>query len=138
MDEESDKGQASLLLPISEELVPPKGIVNNAQLEKELMLMFANAIMFNPDPDHGFGRAFSPRQRTSELPEENGGYALDEDGVVRDTKVMFADVEKIVGELRSAEQRKSEEKEGLERRARESESVDDMDQEGPGKKRKRG
>ncbi|KFY68274.1 hypothetical protein V496_01194 [Pseudogymnoascus sp. VKM F-4515 (FW-2607)] len=138
MDEESDKGQASLLLPISEELVPPKGIVNNAQLEKELMLMFANAIMFNPDPDHGFGRAFSVRQRTSELPEENGGYALDEDGVVRDTKLMFADVENIVGELRSAEQRKSEEKEGLERRARESESVDDVDQEGPGKKRKRG
>ncbi|KFX87301.1 hypothetical protein V490_08361 [Pseudogymnoascus sp. VKM F-3557] len=138
MEEESDKGQASLLLPITEELVPPKGIVNNAQLEKELMLMFANAIMFNPDPDHGFGRAFSVRQNSAERVEENGGYALDEDGVVRDTKVMFADVEKIVGELRSAEQRKSEEKEGLERRARESESVDDVDTEGPGKKRKRG
>lgn len=137
MDEENDKGQASLQLPISEELVPPKGIVNNAQLEKELMLMFANAIMFNPDPDHGFGPAFSARQATEEA-EDNGGYALDEDGVVRDTKVMFADVEKIVGELRSAEQRKSEEKEGLDRRARESESVDDVDQEGPGKKRKRG
>ncbi|KFY15521.1 hypothetical protein V492_01936 [Pseudogymnoascus sp. VKM F-4246] len=138
MDEESDKGQASLQLPISEELVPPKGIVNNAQLEKELMLMFANAIMFNPDPDHGFGRAFSAVQGEPAEAEENGGYALDEDGVVRDTKTMFADVEKIVGELRSAEQRKSEEKEGLDRRARESESVDDVDQEGPGKKRKRG
>ncbi|KFZ24894.1 hypothetical protein V502_00627 [Pseudogymnoascus sp. VKM F-4520 (FW-2644)] len=138
MDEENDKGQASLQLPISEELVPPKGIVNNAQLEKELMLMFANAIMFNPDPDHGFGRAFSVRQGSAEEVENDGGYTLDEDGVVRDTKTMFADVEKIVGELRSAEQRKSEEKEGLERRARESESVDDVDQEGPGKKRKRG
>ena len=138
MDEESDKGQASLLLPISEELVPPKGIVNNAQLEKELMLMFANAIMFNPDPDHGFGRAFSAVQKGPVEAEENGGYALDEDGVVRDTKTMFADVEKIVGELRSAEQRRSEEKEGFERRARESESMDDADQEGPGKKRKRG
>ncbi|KFY77175.1 hypothetical protein V499_03380 [Pseudogymnoascus sp. VKM F-103] len=138
MDEESDKGQASLQLPISEELVPPKGIVNNAQLEKELMLMFANAIMFNPDPDHGFGRAFSVRKGTPAEVEDNRGYTLDEDGVVQDTKTMFADVEKIVGELRSAEQRKSEEKEGLERRARESESVDDADQEGPGKKRKRG
>ncbi|OBT58380.1 hypothetical protein VE04_01437 [Pseudogymnoascus sp. 24MN13] len=138
MDEESDKGQASLQLPISEELVPPKGIVNNAQLEKELMLMFANAIMFNPDPDHGFGRAFSVRKGTPAEVEDNRGYTLDEDGVVQDTKTMFADVEKIVGELRSAEQRKSEEKEGLERRARESESVDDVDQEGPGKKRKRG
>ncbi|OBT43831.1 hypothetical protein VE00_05389 [Pseudogymnoascus sp. WSF 3629] len=138
MDEESDKGQASLQLPISEDLVPPKGIVNNAQLEKELMLMFANAIMFNPDPDHGFGRAFSARKGTPAEVEDNRGYTLDEDGVVQDTKTMFADVEKIVGELRSAEQRKSEEKEGLERRARESESVDDVDQEGPGKKRKRG
>ncbi|KIW01252.1 uncharacterized protein PV09_07294 [Verruconis gallopava] len=37
-----------VMLPVSEELVPPKGIVNSAQLEKEVMRMFANAVMFNP------------------------------------------------------------------------------------------
>lgn len=35
-------------LPVSEDLVPPKGIVNSAQLEREIMRMFANAVMFNP------------------------------------------------------------------------------------------
>ena len=37
-----------LLLPVAEELVPPRGIVNSAQLEREVMRMFANAVMFNP------------------------------------------------------------------------------------------
>jgi len=36
-----------LLLPAAEELVPPRGIVNSAQLEREVMRMFANAVMFN-------------------------------------------------------------------------------------------
>src|SRR5207248_6276649 len=48
----------SEMLPISSDLVPPKGIVNSAQLEKELMRMFANAVMFNPDPSHGLGPFF--------------------------------------------------------------------------------
>lgn len=38
----------AILLPWSEDLVPPKAIVNSAQLERELMRMFANAVMFNP------------------------------------------------------------------------------------------
>lgn len=38
---------STVLLPLSEDLVPPKGIVNSAQLEKELMRMLANAVMFN-------------------------------------------------------------------------------------------
>jgi hypothetical protein len=37
-----------VLLPVSEDLVPPKAIVNSGQLEKEIMRMFANAVMFNP------------------------------------------------------------------------------------------
>ena len=96
---------SSLLLPISEDLIPPKGIINYAQLEKELMRMFANAIMFNADPDRGLGRRF----------HENGkdkgdviGYEFDVDGIVKDTKAMFADVEKVVGSLRSAERRSEE------------------------------
>jgi hypothetical protein len=42
---------SNVLLPISEDLVPPKGIVNSAQLEREIMRMFANAVMFNPGED---------------------------------------------------------------------------------------
>ncbi|KAF4550146.1 Hypothetical protein D9617_18g033370 [Elsinoe fawcettii] len=44
---------STIMLPKSEDLIPPKGIVNSAQLEKEVMRMFANAVMFNPG-DEGF------------------------------------------------------------------------------------
>jgi hypothetical protein len=100
-----DQGQASMLLPISEELIPPKGIVNNAQLEKELMRIFANAIMFNHDPNRSFGKVFEVAQS---IEESTGGenYEADENQLVNDTRAMFADVEKIVGEMRSAEWRK--------------------------------
>ncbi|KAF4535807.1 WD domain containing protein [Lasiodiplodia theobromae] len=64
-----------ITLPISEELVPPRGIVNSAQLEKELMRMFANAVMFNSG----------------------------EDGVVRDAVEMAKDVEASVANWRTAE-----------------------------------
>ncbi len=48
-EEQPAAAQASaLLLPWGPELVPPRGIVNSAQLERELMRMFANAVMFNP------------------------------------------------------------------------------------------
>jgi hypothetical protein len=47
----SSRDATALLLPWSEELVPPKAIVNSAQLERELMRMFANAVMFNPGED---------------------------------------------------------------------------------------
>lgn len=39
---------AIVVLPVSEDLAPPKAIVNPGQLEKEVMRMFANAVMFNP------------------------------------------------------------------------------------------
>ncbi|KAF2115616.1 Bromodomain-containing protein [Lophiotrema nucula] len=35
-------------LPLTLDLVPPKAIVNSGQLERELMRMFVNAVMFNP------------------------------------------------------------------------------------------
>ncbi|KAI9737264.1 MAG: hypothetical protein M1818_005797 [Claussenomyces sp. TS43310] len=115
-----DHGQTNMMLPISEDLVPPRGIVNNAQLEKELMRIFANAVMFNPDPNRGFGTAFeveAPVAEESAAAAGGGGgaggssmdkYDFDEDGVVKDTRAMFADVEEIVGEMRSAERRRSE------------------------------
>ncbi|KHN98300.1 Bromodomain protein [Metarhizium album ARSEF 1941] len=96
-----DPGTASVLLPISEDLVPPKGIVNSAQLERELVHMFCNAIMYNPDPDRGPGPAFLKRSRDEE--EEVVGYHLDENGVVKNTRSMFVEVEKLLGDLRSAE-----------------------------------
>ncbi|KAF2228304.1 Bromodomain-containing protein [Elsinoe ampelina] len=44
---------STIMLPKTEDVVPPKGIVNSAQLEKEVMRMFANAVLFNPG-DEGF------------------------------------------------------------------------------------
>ncbi|KAF2862558.1 hypothetical protein K470DRAFT_255847 [Piedraia hortae CBS 480.64] len=38
-------------LPRTEDLLPPKAIVNSTQLEKEVYRMFANAVMFNPGDD---------------------------------------------------------------------------------------
>lgn len=97
--------QSNVWLPISEDLVPPKGIINNAQLEKELMRMFANAIMFNPDPKRGFGGRWRDMAKGR---GEGVGFEIDEDGIVRDSKVMYADVEKVVQSLRSAEMRSEE------------------------------
>lgn len=133
MDTEVDKSATSVLLPISEDLVPPRGIVNNAQLEKELMRMFANAVMFNPGPERGFARLLRSGRRYGR--EESEEMDVDEDGVVRDARGMCKDVEVIVGELRSAEQRRSVE---MGRQRTESVSVDETADEGGGKKRKRG
>ncbi|KAL8749469.1 MAG: hypothetical protein Q9184_006802, partial [Pyrenodesmia sp. 2 TL-2023] len=49
-----------------EDIVPPKGIVNSVQLEREIMRVFANAVMFNPDPDRSFGPAFRTRAKVKE------------------------------------------------------------------------
>ncbi|SZF03631.1 unnamed protein product [Blumeria hordei] len=93
----------SAWLPISEDLIPPKGIINYSQLEKELMRMFANAIMFNADPKRGLGPAWQDVVERNK--EEALGYAFDEDSIVRGTKDMFAAVEKKVSDLRSVERR---------------------------------
>ncbi|CAD0092412.1 unnamed protein product [Aureobasidium mustum] len=45
----STSSSASLvLLDKTADLIPPRAIVNSSQLEKEVMRMFANAVMFNP------------------------------------------------------------------------------------------
>lgn len=110
----TQEGSSSVWIPESPEVIPPKGIVNSAQLEKELMRIFANAIMFNPDVPtrRGFGPAFRTRQHTAELDD-----AYDDDreeseevikgkqdvSVVKDTREMFETVEKSVSEWRNAE-----------------------------------
>ena len=114
---------ASLWIPKTVDVVPPRGIVNSAQLEKELMRMFANAVMFNPDTKRGFGPAFrfgdgAGADDDDDDDGRNGGGAgrgqevgdaegredgEDDGGVVRDTREMFTAVEKSVAAWRAAE-----------------------------------
>ncbi|RFU27902.1 hypothetical protein B7463_g8427, partial [Scytalidium lignicola] len=109
-----DQSQSGVWLPISEDLIPPKGIINFAQLEKELMRIFANAIMFNADPNRGFGRTFDAAARGEDDEEaDRTGYEFDENGVVKETTAMYADVERIISSLRSAERGAEEARELL-------------------------
>ncbi|KAI1118123.1 hypothetical protein F5Y14DRAFT_401128 [Nemania sp. NC0429] len=97
-----DSNQPAVWLPISIDLVPPRGIINIAQLERELIHMFANAIMYNPDPQRGLGPSFlRSYQSNSEEGEDLRGYEFDENGVVKETRNMFAEVEKLLGDLRN-------------------------------------
>jgi hypothetical protein len=103
-----DPGTSSVLLPISEELVPPKGIINSAQLDRELAHMLANAIMYNPDPNRGPGPAFmrSDEDVDRQDAEDGGpvlGYKVDENGIVNNARAMFVEVEKLLSDMRSAE-----------------------------------
>ena len=111
-------GENNVELPANPDLVPPKGIVNSAQLEKELMRMFANAIMFNPDSKRGVGPSFEKKEvkhiprrfeedeadELGEADEDEGEDAREEEGgVVADTREMYKAVEKSVGNWRAAE-----------------------------------
>ncbi len=71
----AEASSATIELERSADLVPPKAIVNAAQLEKEVMRVFANAVMFNPG----------------------------EDGMVSDTREMFEDAEAKLAQWRGAE-----------------------------------
>lgn len=95
---------AVLTLQKSADLVPPKGIVNSSQLEKELIRMFANAVMFNPAPERerGFGPAF-PMGKADESRAGSQPWEVDEGGIVRDTREMCDDVEQAVTRWRAAE-----------------------------------
>ena len=103
---------AVLMLQKTEDIIPPKGIVNSSQLEKELIRMFANAIMFNPVPQRGgdFGPAFpmisdeddEPYRQASPTASE-AEEAEEEGAIINDTLEMFLDVENAVTRWRSAE-----------------------------------
>lgn len=93
---------AVLMLPKTEDLLPPKGIVNSAQLEKELIRMFANAIMFNPIPQRGFGPAFRMISERGSRESTQTGDA-DEGGIISDSLEMFDDVQEAVTHWRAAE-----------------------------------
>ncbi|KAL8703749.1 MAG: hypothetical protein Q9201_003074 [Fulgogasparrea decipioides] len=111
------ESDARVWIKRNEEIVPPKGIVNSAQLEKEVMRVFANAVMFNPDTNRKPGPAFRTRaqirerhipphlvKQVNEDEEEEKDEGEDEGGVVKDTREMFEDVEKIVEQWRAAEE----------------------------------
>ncbi|KAJ5925056.1 hypothetical protein N7454_007695 [Penicillium verhagenii] len=97
----SSKNNA-LMLPKTEDLLPPRGIVNSAQLEKEFIRMFANAIMFNPVPERDFGPHFPMiNDRGSRESSQSGDG--DEGGIIQDSREMFEDVEQAVNRWRAAE-----------------------------------
>lgn len=116
---DGDPGTNSVWLPINEDLVPPRAIINSAHLERELVHMFANAIMYNLDPNRGPGPAFLKGSGvgTKGANEAHGrtqshaggdaanmvGYQVDQDSVVKDTQSMFSEVDKLLIELRSTE-----------------------------------
>lgn len=91
-----------LMLQKTEDLIPPKGIVNSAQLEKELIRMFANAIMFNPVPARGFGPAFPMMNERGSRESTQSGEG-DEGGIIQDSLEMYEDVEQAVTHWRQAE-----------------------------------
>ena len=62
-------------VPAHPSIMPPSAIVNSSQLEKEIMRMFANAVMFNPG----------------------------DEGLVRDARAMAEDVQGMVRAWRGAE-----------------------------------
>jgi len=112
---DGDPGTSSVWLPIGEELIPPKGIINSSQLDCELAHMFSNAIMYNPDPWHGTGPTFMREQepKAGDLPDGGAhhpdgtlGYKVDEYAVVNDARAMYHEVDKLLTELRAAEDKR--------------------------------
>jgi Bromodomain len=109
----------SVLVSKTDEVIPPRGIVNSAQLEMELMRMFANAVMFNPLPpsERGLhpelrmekdGSISDPRGLGEDEDDgEKKGFAPEEDqdegGIIHDTREMFESVERAVSRWRSVE-----------------------------------
>ena len=109
----------------SEDFIPPKGIVNAAQLEKELMRLFANAVMFNPDTpeNRGLGPAFRTRRRLKEENESGETSSQDEAGdnkfergvaapmegdMVKDTRDVARDVQEAFAAWRAVERERED------------------------------
>ncbi|KIX05553.1 uncharacterized protein Z518_06425 [Rhinocladiella mackenziei CBS 650.93] len=111
---ERSMGNGVYLVKTSEDLVPPRGIVNSSQLEMELARMFANAVMFNPLPtsERGFGRSFrlrkqgghiEPDRDPNDLSSSEEGTPVDEGGIISDTREMFEDILAQVRKWREVE-----------------------------------
>lgn len=107
-----------VLVSKTDDVIPPKGIVNSAQLEMELMRLFANAVMFNPLPpsERGLppelrmekdGSTGGSRGLGEDDEGEKKGFAPEEDqdegGIIHDTREMFESVERVVSRWRNVE-----------------------------------
>ncbi|KAG8531159.1 uncharacterized protein KY384_004517 [Bacidia gigantensis] len=124
LGDEAPTTGAHIWVPENEDLMPPKGIVNAGQLEKELMRIFANAVMFNPDisENRGLGPAFRTRRKAKESstvadPEsdenqhagtatgkfEIGVAAPIEGAVVQDTRTVARDAQESFAAWRAVE-----------------------------------
>lgn len=79
-----------VLVSKTDSLMPPKGIVNSAQLEMEFVRIFANAVMFNPLPPSERGRpprlrmqkdgvATRNMSKKSKVEDEDGGEEEEEE-----------------------------------------------------------
>ncbi|KIV84114.1 hypothetical protein PV11_06086 [Exophiala sideris] len=111
---ERSLGNGVYLVNKTEDLIPPKGIVNSSQLEMELVRMFANAVMFNPLPtsERGFGRSLRLRKRGGDVDpnadaddasSSEEGSPVDEGGIISDAREMFEDVMAAVRKWREVE-----------------------------------
>lgn len=113
---ERSLGNGMYLVKKTEDLFPPKGIVNSSQLEMELVRMFANAVMFNPLPssERGFGRSLRLRKRGGDVDPDadpdaddasssEEGSPIDEGGIISDAREMFEDVMASVRKWREVE-----------------------------------
>ncbi|KAI9760755.1 MAG: hypothetical protein M4579_001493 [Chaenotheca gracillima] len=102
------KTNVTMRLPPHPDIVPPKAIVNSEQLEKELTRMFANAVMFNPDPKRGYEHVLHKRKDdgADEYAKKTlpNGTDDDEGAVINETREMFGSVEKSITDWRAAEQ----------------------------------
>lgn len=113
-------GNGMYLVQTTEDLVPPKGIINSSQLKMELTRMFANAVMFNPLPssERGFGRSLRlrknggdvilKREESAETDSESSSEDSDESpnsegGIIADAREMFEDMLGRVSKWRELE-----------------------------------
>ena len=117
---ERSLGNGVYIVRATEDLLPPKAIVNSGQLETELVRMFANAVMFNPLPssERGFGRSLRLRKRGGDVAAQHKENEDDEQlessesdestpsdvgGIISDTREMFEDVMAMVRKWREVE-----------------------------------
>ncbi|KAL9078350.1 MAG: hypothetical protein Q9157_002742 [Trypethelium eluteriae] len=101
-------GSGTVLVPANPNIMPPHAIVNSSQLEKEIMRMFANAVMFNPG----------------------------DEGMVKETREMAEDVQQMVRQWRGAERTQTGTPVHSGARAKGDEEDEGGDEEGASKRRK--
>ncbi|KAI9856783.1 MAG: hypothetical protein M1824_005254 [Vezdaea acicularis] len=94
---------APVWMPPNVDIVPPKGIVNSSQLEKEVVRMFANAIMYNADENKGFSSAFKNDEEEDGEEDTLPAHYEMSAGVITETREMFEAVEQMMANWRAVE-----------------------------------